>query len=475
MGTPSNPDRSVPWILPTVIFVVCWTLTTHGKYSVSGDEPHYLMVAESLWADGDLDLRNNYAAGQSRRFGVEALEPGLHVRDTPKGTLLPVHDIGVPVTLLPVYVAATTASAPVSEGLLRRFRMTRGLFAYSLVSLFVIGLTTLAAAVTYEALVADQAARPLALGVVLAAWLAPPLLSNSFLVFPEPFALLMTAVAVRVATGTGQRPGLSRILLFTTALGLLPWFHRKYVLYGALLLCAVTWRQWRLVADMKPSDRALALACFLAPQAALLWWTWQHWGTVGGPLMLERAPFSTGSLEAGVFGLLVDRENGLFVWAPIYLLLPAAWWLAGRRDAIWLVPASSLFLLSAAHDQWWGGFSPAGRFLVPLVPLFALVGASAVHNRPIRYAALVLLIPQVLISAYGWQYPRALWPQGNGENTVVRAILSLVDGTDQFLPSLRSPNPDMTHALIAVAGILAANVTLLLVAARAEDDRPPLR
>jgi hypothetical protein len=26
------------------MFVVVWTLTTHGKYSADGDEPHYLMV-----------------------------------------------------------------------------------------------------------------------------------------------------------------------------------------------------------------------------------------------------------------------------------------------------------------------------------------------------------------------------------------------------------------------------------------------
>ena len=27
-----------------VAFLFAWTLATHGKYSVSGDEPHYLMI-----------------------------------------------------------------------------------------------------------------------------------------------------------------------------------------------------------------------------------------------------------------------------------------------------------------------------------------------------------------------------------------------------------------------------------------------
>jgi hypothetical protein len=35
----------------------------------------------------------------------------------------------------------------------------------------------------------------------------------------------------------------------------------------------------------------------------------------------------------------------------------------------------------------------------------------------------VLLIPQILISAYGWQRPRALWPLGDGHNRVVGALM----------------------------------------------------
>jgi hypothetical protein len=34
-----------------VIVVVIWSLTTHGKYADSGDEPHYPMIAQSLVSD----------------------------------------------------------------------------------------------------------------------------------------------------------------------------------------------------------------------------------------------------------------------------------------------------------------------------------------------------------------------------------------------------------------------------------------
>jgi len=109
------------------------------------------------------------------------------------------------------------------------------------------------------------------------------------------------------------------------------------------------------------------------------------------------------AFRPGVLGLLVDRENGLLAWAPVYLLLPAAWAAAGRRYAIWLLPTAYLFCISAGHDQWWGGFSPAARFLMPLVPIFAVVGAVALRYQLFRVGSLILLIPQIFISADGWQ------------------------------------------------------------------------
>src|SRR5262245_59974283 len=92
--------RRAGWAVPVFIFLNVWGMTTRGRVSVSGDEPHYLMVAESLWSDHDLDLRNNYDQHDGRWFAVPALTPGGHNRSTPSGALWAVHDIGVPVVLL---------------------------------------------------------------------------------------------------------------------------------------------------------------------------------------------------------------------------------------------------------------------------------------------------------------------------------------------------------------------------------------
>ena len=74
------------WLTPTIIFIVCWTLDTRQVFRLR-DEPHYLMVCQSLWADGDLDLRNNYSNDDGRLFGAAGLEMGLHARASLDGSL----------------------------------------------------------------------------------------------------------------------------------------------------------------------------------------------------------------------------------------------------------------------------------------------------------------------------------------------------------------------------------------------------
>src|SRR5262245_2581911 len=94
--------------LTTFLFI--WTLTTHGKYSASGDEPHYLMITESLVTDGDLDLANNYAQNDGRLFGHDGLEVGPHAGIDRSGRVESVHDIGLPVLLtLPYAIARSIA------------------------------------------------------------------------------------------------------------------------------------------------------------------------------------------------------------------------------------------------------------------------------------------------------------------------------------------------------------------------------
>ena len=71
---------------------------------VSGDEPHYLVMAQSLWRDHDLDLRDEYDGEEWAEFVPGPLRPhwGAPRAD---GRPFPAHSPGLPLLLAPAYAA----------------------------------------------------------------------------------------------------------------------------------------------------------------------------------------------------------------------------------------------------------------------------------------------------------------------------------------------------------------------------------
>src|SRR5262245_17252272 len=173
--------------LALIVVLFVWTLTTHGKYSVSGDEPHYLMVTESLLTDHDLDVSNNYEHHDGEWFSRPDLEAFPHARPMRTGAVWSVHDIGVSVAMLPVYAIATRVAVHVPEAWLTRVHQTHGLFAYSLMNIFLAGLTAFGAVLMASGLRRlTPSGAPALVALFLA--LSPPVLSHAFLIFPETFA-----------------------------------------------------------------------------------------------------------------------------------------------------------------------------------------------------------------------------------------------------------------------------------------------
>jgi hypothetical protein len=133
-----------------------------------------------------------------------------------------------------------------------------------------------------------------------------------------------------------------------------------------------------------------------------------------------------------------------------------------------LLAGLCLFLPMSAFDEWWGGFSPAARYLVPLIPVCAVCLARGLQRRRILWALAALAVPQVVIDAVAWQRPRLLWPQDTGSNV-------LLDRLGWFGTQMQRLLPDVRHgaSVSQLVGILLvlALVTLLLVARRS-SDRP---
>jgi LPXTG-motif cell wall-anchored protein len=204
------------------------------------------------------------------------------------------------------------------------------------------------------------------------------------------------------------------------------------------------------------------LGLVVLPAVSLFAWTWMAWGNLGGP-QGAAMPLAVRGMPAGSLGLLFDREHGLVSYAPVFLLLPACWMLAWRAHGPLVVPVLLVFLPAAAFLEWFAGFSPAARYLVPVVPLLALPAALALRSRALRWIALPIVLFQAAISAYVWQFPRTLWPRATGSNQVLEAIPVIGPLYSQALPSMRTGD-SITQGLLTAAGLALATALVVLVA-----------
>jgi hypothetical protein len=439
-------ERRMKWAAGAIVFLFAWSLTTHGKYSATGDEPHFLMIAQSLLADHDLDVANNYANDDGRLFGHDNLEMGLHAVPGRNGQLRPAHDIGLPVLLLPIYAGAQLASNVPSESLLARFRMDRGLFAYSIIGLFLIALTAAGLMLLGEGLVALTSPQTAVL-LIVAAGISPPIVSHSFLVFPEVLALFVTSLILWFSLSPSAAFSRANLITLAFVLGALPWAHHKYLPYVFGLALLVVWKRWADFGRLSRRDWAIAIALFTIPQLGLQLWTWREWGTLTGTLTTNDVPFSFGVLRTGFVGLLEDRQSGLLAYAPLYWVVPACWYLTRKTTWPLLIPAALLYLPAAAFTHgWWAGFSPAARYIVPLMPIFIVVIADAWRYRAVQIAFIALLVPQLMIDTVIWQHPRTLWPavdatSANAGNLALEALGGLGRAYEHLLPAAQLGAP----------------------------------
>jgi hypothetical protein len=424
---------------PRALFLVAFGVSSLvglryvGRLTASGDEPHYLLMAQSLWKEGDLDLRDNIERGDYREYFPGDLVPhwGAPRRD---GRPFPAHSPGLPVLLAPVYALGGRRACVV-------------LFALLLAAL---GheVLSLARRLTRD----DHAA--------LTAWavaVGPPAFVYSFHLYTELPSALAAVVALRLLLAS---PGVGGAVAAAASVAVLPWLHLKMIPAAAVL---------GLVGLLRLRGRPLVAFAATAAIAATGFLGYYQ-ATFGTPTPLALygggVPPGTGtSALRAAAGLLLDRSFGLLPHAPVFLVAFAGLPFLGRwrrRDAVVILAVAAAVVAPLLNwRMWWGGQCPPGRFLVPVAPLLALLVAARVAGDPRglarwRWALLSLGLGLALFMA---ATPEALRMLNRGDRpTRVWAALSGERPAGIYLPSLVADAPDDRRVAVVWAGAL----TLLL-------------
>ena len=362
-----------------------------------GDEPHYLLITQSLLTDHDLRIDNNherqdYAAYYGAELPPHVIAPG---RD---GGTYSVHPIGLPLVAAPAFA----------------------LGGYPAVVLLMVLLAAAAAALAWRwarRVTGSVAAATFSWSVTS---LSVPYLTSSGTIYPEipaAFAVLAAAtVAIRdVGLGDGTAGSATaaparawRALLLGLATAALPWLHAKYSLMAAVLLGVGVWRVWR---DRPPppwTRERLAMAAAAPFALSIAAWFAFHYAFWGSPW--PSAPYggatgtqmSPAALARGVPGLLFDQEYGILPYAPALALgvvgLWSMWRTGGRARGLAVeigLALGALIGTVGAFHMWWGGTALPGRMLISGLLLMTLPVAWEFRDaadRPERRAAYRLLL-----------------------------------------------------------------------------------
>ena len=413
-----------------------------SRLRVSGDEPHYLLMAQSLWREGDLDLADNLAREDWRENTPGPVLPHFGAPRA-DGRPFPAHSPGLPLLLAPVYALGGR------------------LLCVALLALVAAGATVMAWHLARHAAGGGEAA--------LFAWavaLGPPMAFYAFHVYTEVPSALAIAGALVLLLGPASGAAAVSAALLAAAL---PWLHVKMIPAAAAL---------GVIALVRLRGRPRIAFVLVAAACAAGYLAYYHaiFG-IASPLALY------GGLPAGqrgsplraLAGVLLDRSYGLLWHAPVFLValaaLPEAW-----RRRLWPHGLLAVAILAPALGwrMWWGGQCPPARFLVPLVPLLAACAGLRVDPasapRGIARWRWVLAGLGLAIALFTAARPGELLLLNRGDRpTRLWAALSADVDVGRYLPSLVTARPDEDR--VAMVWVATLAVLLALDAAARRSPR----
>ena len=423
----------------------------------AGDEPHYLIITQSLLADGDLRIENNHRQGDYTAYFEGELRPDF-LRRGVDGQIYSVHAPGLSALVLPAFAA----------------------FGHPGVVVFLALLAAAGGAATWAAafrLTGSAAAAWAAWGSLA---LSTPIFFHAFTVYPDGAGAAITALGVLalVTLETGGTLGAPALVALGAALGLLPWLHTRFAIVAGVLGAALV---LRLVP--RPGGLGRAASLLAVPLLSAAGWFWSFYAIYGSAD--PTAPYgrytqsTLANLRPGLPGLLFDQQFGLIANAPVYLAAVVglgALWQRSRRLAIELGVLLVPYVAAvAAYRMWWGGYSAPGRFAVAVLWPLALPLAAGWARWPGAFRAAMAGLGALGVAVTG---ARAFGRDGallyngrDGVDLLLDAASRSVDLSLAF-PSLHRDPPATAVADIATWLVVAALAAgLLHLAARRSPSR----
>jgi hypothetical protein len=341
---------------------------------LSGDEPHYLIITQSILQDHDLKIENNHRRGDYHAYLAGELPRPDYRRLGRDGQIYSIHAPGLPVLISPAFAIG----------------------GYDAVVVFLIVVVSAGSALAWWLAWTLTGRADAAWFGWAAVTLSTSQIFHSFTVYPDGVGgvLVLTGVWALVRAQEESESGSERVgpwWLHGAALASLPWIHTRFAILAGSLGGLILLR----LATTKNSA-AKAVAFLLIPAVSALCWIGFFVAIYGTPD--PSAPYGNeeGALSyipGGLAGLFFDQRFGVLVYAPVLfcafagvvvMIRQREFRRLGLELSFVVVP----YLLAVTHfAMWWGGTSAPGRFFVPVLLVMvvpAAVGWCSIRHRATR-------------------------------------------------------------------------------------------
>jgi hypothetical protein len=383
------------WLLSLLAFSLAAVVLHAQGIQLSGDEPHYVMIAQSLVEDNDFDLKNNHQ--DKTYFSYLPVEVRFH-GSIRAGRWHSFHMPGLSFLLLPFYFLFKWSHGALPAPLFFR------LAAACISSFFALGLFLV---------LRRQGANEEGSGFFIFLLLTFPLLFHAVHLFPELPAAACTLFAYFFAREK-KNYFVSGLLL-----ACIPWLHLKYALPVLVLAAFIT--TWALREGGGTALKLKRLAAFAAAPALslalLVLYSRALYGSFDPRAISPEGSFLAIPLKFKIETLLsffLDQRDGLLLYAPLFLLV----FLAGRkavrsaiRDFPLLAVMFAAYVLFHAYTTVRGAYSPAARPTLYVLWIMALFLAALYQRSRPGLRALFRLLAGLTAFASAWfaYYPLFLY------------------------------------------------------------------
>lgn len=447
----------VVWLIAFAVFSLASVAITLQGVHLSGDEPHYIMIAQSLTEDGDFDLKNNIE--EKTYLNYLPIEVRFHGGEY-NGKFHSFHLPGLSFLLIPFYWLFKVSGIGSLIPPPLYFRLAASIInAFFALCLFYL----------LKMKFPDKEIT----GFWLLVLVTFPLIFHGNHLYPElPAATLMMAAYL---FSFGEKKNYLGAGLF---LSLIPWFHVKYIPPLGILGLAILYEIFKPLKPFRPFEKekitaVVKLAVFpLLVFGLLVIYSKTLYGALSPTNIFPKESYWSVPwlLRLKVFlAYFLDQRDGLLFYSPLFFLFFFSFKNTKKLDRRFLLLGIAVsYVFFHAFTTVRGAYSPAGRPLMSVSWIFILFIAHFYFNiieEKTFFSGFVFKLLAglgVFVLAWLFYYPLFVYQPVFAGTTERASGLNLFLGSDfvhlwelfpSFLTSPKSGHP-ATFAWIGVLAVL---------------------